>query len=195
MKTKYALGLIFLFMLAIFLAEYPFSKKIDTQIPAVLSVADTPYPYESSDSGAAATTYTDTPTVIRVQGDVSKKVFRQPEFNVTVTVDGFGWMTDGRHFSRIIRSERIKGINMGTLQHTYDPKYSDSDWTKYIKTSLIWFDDDFEQVHLSTSTREWMGEPEEEARALKITGKAADEAGALEVRRKLGEVYPDWFDF
>lgn len=195
MKTHYALGLIFLFALAIFLAEYPFSKSIDTQIPAILSVADTPYPYESSDSGAAATTYTDTPTVIRVQGEVSHKLFRQPEFNVTVTVDGFGWMTDGRHSSQIITSERIEDINMGTLQHAYTPEYAGSDWTKYIKTSLIWFDDDFEQVHLSTSTLEWMGEPQQAARNLEVTGQAANEAQAKEVRRKLGETYPDWFDF
>lgn len=179
MKTHYALGLIFLFVLIIFLGVYPFSKEIDKEIPAILSTAD-----------ENAQTYTNKSTVIHVKGKTYRKVFRKPEFDVAVTVDGFNWMTDGSHSnSTILTSDRKGNINMGVLQHDYSPKYSGTDWFDYTKTAVVWFDDDFEQVHISTSTREWKGEPEKESRALLITGSAKNEDEAREIQRKFSEKY------
>ncbi|WP_172195672.1 hypothetical protein [Saccharibacillus qingshengii] len=180
MKTHYALGLILLFVLAFVLAEYPFTRQIDKAIPAVLSNADLPN--------------SDKRTVIRVQGEVSRKLFRRPEFKVNVTVDGFDWMTDGRHSGEVLRTERNKGINMGILQHTYSPKYAASNGFDWIKTATIWFDDDFGQVYIMASTASWMDDPVKEAGTLRMTGAADNPDEAWEIQRQIGEAYPGWFE-
>lgn len=190
MKTPYALGLIFLFVLAIFLWEFPFSKTIDKDIPAIISAADKPYPYEMSESGKAEITYTNKPTVIHVTGKVSRKLFRQPEFDVQITADGFGWMTDGRHYMiGPLINDTQKGIHTGTVIYDLEGRHSATNSSGYMKTAAIFFDDDFKYIRLSTSTGEWMGD--EEGRELLITGEARNQEEAEQVLRKIHEVYGD----
>ncbi|MEJ8302856.1 hypothetical protein [Saccharibacillus sacchari] len=193
MKTPYALGLIFLLILAIFLWEFPFSKEIDKEIPAVMSIADTPYPYETSESGESEITYTNKPTVIHIKGKVSRKLFRKPELDVKITADGFGWMKDGRHsMSGPLVSERKDGINMGSITYNYEPQYSSTAWFEHTKFATVFFDNDFEQFYLWTSTEEWMGEAE--PRLLKITGPAQNKQEAEQVLGKIHEAYGDWMN-
>ncbi|WP_037285247.1 hypothetical protein [Saccharibacillus sacchari] len=193
MKTPYALGLIILFFLAIFLWVYPFPKQIDKEIPAIVSIADTPYPYETSDSEELAITHTNKPTVIHVKGTVYRKLFRQPELKTQITVDGFNWMTDGRHsMTGPLVGERKDGINMGSIFYNHEQQYSSSPSFGHAKFATVFFDNDFEQFHLWTTTEEWMGE--EEPRLLKITGAAQNKEEAEQVLREIHAVYGDWID-
>lgn len=190
-KTPYALGLIFLCVLAIFLWEFPFSEPIDKEIPAVVSIADTPYPYDTSDSEESAIAYTNKPTVIHVKGNVARKLFRKPEFDVQITIDGFNWMTDGRHsMEGPLISERKDGLNMGSILYNYEGRYSNADPFEHLKSAMIFFDNDFERIHLWTTTERWMGE--EKLRLLKITGPAQNKNEAEQVLRDMNKLYSDW---
>lgn len=190
MKTPYALGLIFLFILAIFLWEFPFSKTINQEIPAIVSVADAPYPYEMSESGESEITYTNKPTVIHINGKVSRKLFRQPEFDVQITADGFDWLKDGSHVMEgPLVSQRKSDFNMGSVMYDKKKKNPGTQPFEHLKTAMIFFDDDFERVYLWTSTEDWMGEAE--PRLLKITGPAQNKQEAEQVLRDIHEIYGD----
>lgn len=191
-KTPYAIGLMVLFFLAIFLWEFPFSKTIDKEIPAIISIADTPYPYDrSEDSEESMTTYTNKPTLIHVQGKISRKLFRKPEFDTQITVDGFNWTTEGRYsMEGPVLSERKDGLNTGGVIYDYETRYSSSDPFEYVKSAMIFFDDDFEQILLSSTTEIWMGE--KEPRELLIIGSAANDEEAEQVLRSVREIYPEW---
>lgn len=191
-KTPYALGMIVLIFLAIFLWEFPFSKTIDKEIPAIVSIADTPYPYDrSEDSEEAMTTYTNKPTVIHVQGKIHHKLFRKPEFDTQITVDGFNWTTEGRYSMRgPVLSERKDDLNTGGVIYDYETRYSSSDPFDYTKSAMIFFDDDFGRILLSSTTQVWMGE--KEARELLIVGTASSDAQAEQVLRSVREIYPEW---
>ncbi|GGO00434.1 hypothetical protein [Saccharibacillus kuerlensis] len=168
MKTTHVLTIALVFILGIFLWSYPFPKQIDKEIPAMMSITE----------NGSEEAYTHTPTTIHVKGEIYQKLFRSPEFNVKITVDGFEWMDDYPAGVPTIGDSK-EGIYVGAVW--YNNFKSNIALEDQNKVAFVWFDKEFERMNMEASIEEWMDEEEGQGRTLYITGRAdsAEQAEAI----------------
>ncbi|NGZ77956.1 hypothetical protein [Saccharibacillus alkalitolerans] len=180
MKTTHVIAIFLVIVLGVFLWEYPFPKQIDKEIPAMLTVEHV------QDGKGAADGDSPRPTTIHVKGEVYRKLLREPEFNVKITVGESEW-TDGSRtsVSKPLISFRSGGIYMASLLYT--DRQPSGVMGNETRSALIWFDEDFERMQF------WMQEPQTEKAAAErnwfVTGEASDAEQAEHVLGRLRKAF------
>jgi len=175
LKTIYALAIGAIIALAAFLWVYPFPEAVDREIPAVLTIR----PLQE------AGTVSREPTVIRVKGEVYRKLFRQPEYNVTVSVDGLDW-TERYAMSRLPVAAEGGGIRAAVAFYM-NMKPNGAIAGDHTRTASFWFDDSFKHMHFWAQDQAEEGGPA--IRDLFATGEAQDAKQADERLKEIRQAF------
>ncbi|NGZ77957.1 hypothetical protein [Saccharibacillus alkalitolerans] len=189
MKTKYVVGFFLILGLGIFLWENTFPKQIDKDIPAVLSIADEPD--RGTESSSEAMSYTSEPTMIHVKGGVYRRLFRTPKFKVEITVDAFPGMKDHEITYPYILFDKDAPSKDGPYMGVVGYKNSEPGAAPENKSKLVtvWFEEDFDNVHILASAGEWMEDKPGDFRRMFVTGKADNAEQAQEVLTRMREKF------
>lgn len=154
-----------LLALALFLYNYNFPKRIDVERRAVI--------FTLNNNSSAQD------TLIKVNGTLYKPLFRQQKFIGSFRIDGYEFTQDQEFTLYIV--DRKKDINMSALFYL-----EDSASHNIKNNSLIWFDDNFENINIWPS-KEWI----EQDSVYITTGDSYEQAIEVQdmMRNKFGEMF------
>ena len=172
MKVNYPFATVCLVLLLLltfaFVSLYPFPKPIDVERTAIIFTEDDP---------ASAI-----PTTLKIRGTLHRPLFAQDKFSGKLTIAALSFTEEDETLDVIV-TKKEHGINMGSLW--YQGKSSPQNVSQ---PSLIWFDNDFNELSIWMSSN-WLDN--ENKNSFLVTAPTYDQA--LAIQKSMSEAFGEPF--